>query len=47
MTSNLDLIDAQFAYTSARAATIRAVGNFYSALADYDYMTAKAKAASE
>ena len=40
MSSNLDLIDAKFTYTSARSEYIRAVGDFYGALADYEFLTA-------
>ena len=40
MASNLDLIDAKFAYTQARSDTIRATGDFFTALADYEYLTA-------
>lgn len=43
MTSNLELIDAQLVYTKAHLKVIQAVGDFYQALAAYDYLTAKSK----
>jgi outer membrane protein len=43
MASNLNLLDAQFAYTRSRSETIRKLGDFYSALADYEYFSAKAE----
>jgi outer membrane protein TolC len=41
MTSNLEQIDAKFAYTRARADYIRALSDFYKALADFEYLTSK------
>lgn len=43
ITSNLELVDAQFAYTQARSNYIKAVGDFYIALADYEYVTTQSQ----
>ncbi len=43
MDSNLQLLDAQFAYTRSRSEAIRTTGEFYAALADYEYFSAKAE----
>lgn len=41
MASNLDLIDAQFTYTQSRSSVIQALGDFYQALASYEYLTSQ------
>lgn len=43
MASNLKLIDAKYTYTQACSKNISAVGEFYKALAEYEYLTAKSK----
>lgn len=43
MSSNLNLIDAKYAYTQARSKSISAVGEFYQALAEYKYLTTVSK----